>query len=76
MVGNRNVVDYRQFCPWVTLFIHGQLFEVDLHLLPINGSYIVLGVQWLKQLGPIITDYSQLTMQFTRDDLVQFRVDD
>ena len=31
------------------------------------GCYVVLGVQWLKQLGPIVWDFSALTMQFTME---------
>jgi len=32
--------------------------------LPISGSNVVLRVQWLKSLGPILTDYNTLRMQF------------
>lgn len=28
---------------------------------------MVLGVQWLKTLGPVLTDYDQLTMKFVKD---------
>ena len=37
---------------------------VDLHVLPISGADIVLGIQWLKQLGSIVMNYDSLTMQF------------
>lgn len=39
-------------------------FVVDLHVLPISGTNIVLRVEWLKSLGPVLTDYNTLTMQF------------
>lgn len=39
-------------------------FIVYLHVLPIFGANMVLGVQWLKALGPILTDYNTLRMQF------------
>lgn len=29
-----------------------------------EGANIVLGVQWLETLGPIMTDYRHLTIQF------------
>jgi hypothetical protein len=45
-------------------------FSVDLFVLPLSGADIVLGVQWLKTLGPILTDYEHLTMQFMKDGLL------
>ena len=32
--------------------------------IPICGADLVLGVQWLKTLGPVLTDYTTLTMKF------------
>lgn len=40
---------------------------VDLHVLPLCGADVVLGVQWLKSLGPVQTDYNTLTMKFIYD---------
>jgi len=51
-------------CPHTTVSFQGCTFDVDLHVLPISGADIVLGIQWLKRLGPIITDYDTMTMQF------------
>ena len=34
------------------------------HVLPLCGVDLVLGVQWLKSLGPVLTDYVDLTMKF------------
>ncbi|GAU32095.1 hypothetical protein TSUD_292190 [Trifolium subterraneum] len=31
------------------------------------GAELVLGVQWLKTLGPIVTDYEHLTMSFSKN---------
>ena len=39
-------------------------FHVDLILLPIYGADIVLGVQWMRQLGPVLFDYNQLWVEF------------
>ena len=41
------------------------IFTVDLILLPIYGADVVLGVQWMHQIGPILFDYNQLWMEFT-----------
>lgn len=64
MVGNGTVLPCNQLCPNIVLCLHGCPFIVDLHVLPISGVDIVLGIQCLKQLGPIITDYDALTMMF------------
>lgn len=37
---------------------------MDLYVLPIAGANIVLGVQWLKTLGPMLTDYGTMTIKF------------
>ncbi|XP_077218748.1 uncharacterized protein LOC143852956 [Tasmannia lanceolata] len=37
---------------------------VDLFVLPLFGADVVLGVQWLAQLGPVLFDYSKLTLEF------------
>lgn len=39
-------------------------FHIDFYVLPISGADVVLGIQWLKTFGPIITDYKSLSMQF------------
>ncbi|OMO56102.1 Retroviral aspartyl protease [Corchorus olitorius] len=36
-------------------------------LLPLSGCDVVLGVEWLSLLGPILWDFSTLTMQFSVD---------
>lgn len=51
-------------CEGVTINIQGHDFKVDLFVLEIKGADVVLGVQWLIELGLIITDYRELTMQF------------
>nr|CAD1843957.1 unnamed protein product [Ananas comosus var. bracteatus] len=44
--------------------MQGLEFKADLLLLPLRGCDMVLGVQWLKQLGPILWDFSKLRMEF------------
>ena len=64
LVGNGNEVVCSQVCLAVTIHLQGHSFTVDLHVLPLCGADIVLGVQWLKSLGPVLTDYNDLTMKF------------
>lgn len=37
---------------------------MDLYVLEMTGLDVVLGAQWLKQLGPVLMDYQKLTMKF------------
>lgn len=46
------------------MVVQGTLICVDLFLLPMDGTKVVLGIQWLKTLGKITTDYSELSMEF------------
>lgn len=58
MVGNGNLLDYGTTCPKVPLTVQGHHFTLDLFQLPLCGIVIVLGVQWLKNLGPVTTNYT------------------
>lgn len=51
-------------CKKAGLKIDDLKLEVELFLLPFAGSNIVLGVQWMKTVGKILTDYNDLTMEF------------
>ncbi|WVZ13617.1 hypothetical protein V8G54_011183 [Vigna mungo] len=76
MVGNGSEIESHNICPGVELKMQGHKFMVDLHVLPISCADVVLGIQWLKDLGPVVTDYSQLTMKFIRDGkFVEFKAD-
>ncbi|XP_017408768.2 uncharacterized protein LOC108321508 [Vigna angularis] len=65
MVGNGHALTCSQVCTQVPLLIQNQAFMVDFHLIDLCGPEAVLGVQWLQSLGPVLTDYEHLTMQFT-----------
>lgn len=47
MVGNDQYLHCYQICTAVPIFIQGVEFIIDLHVLPLCGANIVLGVQWL-----------------------------
>ena len=44
--------------------ITGEAFKVDLFALPLASYDVVLGTHWLASLGPILWDFSALTMSF------------
>jgi hypothetical protein len=51
-------------CKSTTLSIQGETFQVDCYTLPLEGFDVILGVQWLKSLGPIVLDFMALSMAF------------
>ncbi|RZB42389.1 putative disease resistance RPP13-like protein 1 [Glycine soja] len=64
MVGNGQQLECNCLCEGLVITIQATQFVVDLHVLPIAGANIVLGVHWLKSLGPVLTDYNSLCMKF------------
>ncbi|XP_061353332.1 uncharacterized protein LOC133298114 [Gastrolobium bilobum] len=64
MVGNGQTLKCEGFCQAVPVQIQQHVFLVDFYVLPIQGADMVLGVQWLQILGPVVLDYSKLTMEF------------
>ncbi|KAH9666824.1 hypothetical protein KPL70_020805 [Citrus sinensis] len=52
-IGNGDFLVCKQFCPQVNLTMQGTAFMVDLFILPIEGTYVVLGIQWLQKLGKV-----------------------
>lgn len=46
------------------MIISDELFHVDCYALQLEGFDVVLGVQWLRTLGPIVWDFDHLTMSF------------
>ena len=64
MVGNGSEITYDRVCRDTTIAIQGHTFTLDLHVMPLGGTDVVLGVAWLQLLGPITIDYSHLQMTF------------
>ena len=44
--------------------IQGYCFETDLYPLDIQGSDVVLGMQWLRSLRVVSHDWENLTIEF------------
>lgn len=65
LVGNGSILDCNQVCPDTALSLQGRQFTVTFHLLLISGANTVLGIEWLRQFGPITTDYTSFFMKFT-----------
>jgi len=67
LVSNDNEVECYQLCLNIAVQVQGRIFTMDLHVLPLCEADIVLGVQWLKSLDPVLTNYNDLTMKFIHE---------
>jgi hypothetical protein len=66
MVGNGNNLDCNRFCANVPLLLQSEPFVVDFYVIPLCGADIVLGAPWLKSIGPVLMDYTSLSLSFNR----------
>ncbi|GJR93699.1 reverse transcriptase domain-containing protein [Tanacetum coccineum] len=64
VIGNREHVTCTGRVRNLTIVIQGYVVSTDFFVLPVAACPIVLGVQWLKTLGPVEMDYEQLTIGF------------
>ncbi|GAV73411.1 RVP_2 domain-containing protein, partial [Cephalotus follicularis] len=64
LVGNGEAISCSKQCKGIKLQLQDIDFVCDLYVLPLKGSDIVLGFEWLETLGPILTDYKKLSMKF------------
>lgn len=55
-------------CKGFTWSMHNHEFTVDFIVLPYICCDLILGVQWLKSLGPILWDIDKLHMEFSVHD--------
>jgi len=51
-------------CKLVPLQVGDDIFHADFYTIPLEGFDVILGVKWLCTLGPILWDFSSLTMKF------------
>ncbi|XP_058742349.1 uncharacterized protein LOC131614818 [Vicia villosa] len=68
MVGNGSKLNCSGLCQQVPLTLQDNLFTISFHLLPIEGADIVLGMEWLRTLGPLMADFSIPKLSFTYND--------
>lgn len=54
----------KQCCLGVKITIQGNVTEIDLLIVPLGDSQVILGTEWLKELGPSLWDFSQKTLKF------------
>lgn len=63
-IGSGDSLSCSSKCPNLALNLQGTKFELDLFVLPMRGAEIVLGIQWLQQLGRVTHDYAKQSMEF------------
>lgn len=54
MIANGDRIPCLGYCKEVPFTIQGNHFQTSFHLLTLGGCEIVLGVNWLRTLGPIL----------------------
>ncbi|CAL8175631.1 unnamed protein product [Prunus armeniaca] len=64
MIADGGQVHSKGCCAAVHLAIGTYVYTSDMFALPLGGCDIVLGVQWLRTLGPILWDFERLTTKF------------
>ena len=64
MVDNGDRVRSPGICLATLVTIGNEAFYIDCFLLDLGGFDLVLGVQWLRMLGPIVWDFGTLAMSF------------
>ncbi|XP_031494887.1 uncharacterized protein LOC116260570 [Nymphaea colorata] len=68
VVGNGARLTCQHVCRAVNLMMQGDLFIVDLLVLPIEGADVVLGIQWLETLGDIVWNFARMRMRFQKGE--------
>ncbi|XP_042019131.1 uncharacterized protein LOC121766977 [Salvia splendens] len=63
-VGNRAALLCTHVAKQTKLKVQGSEFVVDLHILPIHGPDVILGMDWLESLGTISADFTRKTLEF------------
>nr|KYP50891.1 Transposon Ty3-G Gag-Pol polyprotein [Cajanus cajan] len=69
MVGNGAHILCQDYCPQVAISFQKHTFQVPLYLLPIEGADVVLGLAWLRTLGPVQADFSIPSFTFNHHSM-------
>jgi hypothetical protein len=68
MVANGATIPCRGYCETAQMSLQGSVFNPNLYLLTLGGCDLVLGVEWLRMLGPMLWDFVRLSMDFKWDN--------
>lgn len=65
--GNGEKLACDQVCMAIQIEVQGSIIVVDLYLISMDSSNVVLGTQWIKKFGPILSYYEKLPMSIKLD---------
>lgn len=68
MVGNGSILEGHQLCSAIPITLQKETFTIDFYSLPLCGADVVLGAPWLRSIGPVLMDYTALTLSYKRDN--------
>ncbi|KAD3067067.1 hypothetical protein E3N88_34947 [Mikania micrantha] len=68
LVGSGEQLPYSGIVKNVELTIQNSPITVDFYVLPLKGWDMVLGVSWLSQLAPVVTNYAKASFEFHSGD--------
>ncbi|XP_072994803.1 uncharacterized protein [Typha latifolia] len=74
-LGDGTMLRINGICLRILLKIQGNVFTLDLHPFALQGTNIVLGMQWMQSLGPVTFDFSEIWMNFKQSGK-QVRLDE
>ena len=57
-VGNGEALLCTHVSKQTKIEVQGSTFMVDLHILPVHGPDVILGMDWLESLGKVTTDFA------------------
>ena len=64
LAANGNQLRCQEICRGFSWEMQGQTFSADVLALPLDNYDLVLGVQWLIELGDIVWNFKELNMKF------------
>lgn len=67
-VANGAILPCLGHCKAISLKLQDYTSKVNLYMLTLGGCDLVLGVDWLRGLGPVLWNFSDLTMRFQCDE--------
>ncbi|KAL5753762.1 hypothetical protein ACOSP7_021982 [Xanthoceras sorbifolium] len=66
-VGGGGKISSKAKCKEFTWAMQGVTFSTEMRLLTLGGCDAVLGMQWIREIGPIMLDAKQLSMSFMKE---------
>ncbi|XP_026383521.1 uncharacterized protein LOC113279020 [Papaver somniferum] len=66
-VGDGGHIHTQGTCLNIPIQLQNHMFSIDFHVFVVSGCDVVLGVQWLRKLGPIEWDFEKFLMKFKYD---------